>query len=309
VFDSEVAAAEAYRTGIVDAVSGLSPGTAAQLNGLPGTRLLLYPGTTLMAVVLNLRPSHPEFREASIRRALLAAIDRHRLVSGPLGGFAVLANAPIPPSSWAYDPVASSMIEHDSGAAAGALEDAGWKIGAGGWTPPDAEQPLALGLLSPDASANPIAHEMAAAVVADWTEFGLDVAPVDASAVELGARARAGDFDALLLGVNIGLDPDLYPILASTQTTTIGSNIGGLQDADLDALLEAARGSGDLEARKAAYSALQVRLADEMYLLPLAFRDVVVVANDRLIGPRTRPAGDPADRFWDVLTWRLAVDR
>ena len=37
--------------------------------------------------------------------------------------------------------------------------------------------------------------------------------------------------------------------------------------------------------------------------------DEVVVAHDTLEGPVPRQASDPSDRFWDVLTWRLAVDR
>jgi hypothetical protein len=36
------------------------------------------------------------------------------------------------------------------------------------------------------------------------------------------------------------------------------------------------------------------------------FRDEVVVFRDSLSGPTPRPIGDPGERFWDVLTWRLA---
>ena len=76
--------------------------------------------------------------------------------------------------------------------------------------------------------------------------------------------------------VTIGLDPDLYPLLASTQTVTGASNVIGVQDPVLDALLTAARAPGTPEARLAAYAALQVQLAKGRYLLPLAFQDEVV---------------------------------
>jgi ABC-type transport system substrate-binding protein len=169
---------------------------------------------------------------------------------------------------------------------------------------------LVTELLSADADANPIAHQMAAAVAADWQGIGLAVSHLAMPPAELtSTRLRAADFDAVLLSVNVGLDPDLYPLLASTQTITTGSNISGLQDLALDSLLVAARSPGTLEQRKAAYSALQRQLAAGVYLLPLAFRDVVMVASNRLSGPRVRTVADPADRFWDVLTWRLAVDR
>ena len=109
--------------------------------------------------------------------------------------------------------------------------------------------------------------------------------------------------------VTIGLDPDLYPLLASSQTRTGGSNIAGVQDPALDKLLTAARAPGTDEARKAAYSALEKRLGTGRYLLPLAFSDEAVVVRDTVEGPSARQVADPADRFWDVLTWRLAADR
>ena len=61
--------------------------------------------------------------------------------------------------------------------------------------------------------------------------------------------------------------------------------------------------------REAAYSALEKQLAAGRYLLPLAFADEVVVARDTLEGPAIRQVADGADRFWDVLTWRLAAGR
>jgi hypothetical protein len=33
------------------------------------------------------------------------------------------------------------------------------------------------------------------------------------------------------------------------------------------------------------------------------------VIRDTVSGPVPRQVADPSDRFWDVLTWRLAADR
>jgi ABC-type oligopeptide transport system substrate-binding subunit len=83
------------------------------------------------------------------------------------------------------------------------------------------------------------------------------------------------------------------------------SNIIGLQDPTLDALLVAARQPGTMAERTAAYAALQSQLVKGVYMLPLAFADESVVVRDIVQGPSVREVGDPADRFWDVLTWRL----
>jgi ABC-type oligopeptide transport system substrate-binding subunit len=74
-------------------------------------------------------------------------------------------------------------------------------------------------------------------------------------------------------------------------------------------LLTAARRPGTIEARKAAYTALQTQLTAGRYLLPIAFADEVVVVGKDVQGVVVQPVADPSDRFWDVLTWRLANDR
>ena len=83
----------------------------------------------------------------------------------------------------------------------------------------------------------------------------------------------------------------------------------GVQSAELDTLLEKARAPGSASARHGAYSALQKALAAGRYLLPVAFADEVVVLRDTVQGPAIRQVTDGSDRFWDVLTWRLAVGR
>jgi len=147
-------------------------------------------------------------------------------------------------------------------------------------------------------------------VVRDWTALGFAVTHVALPPGEFVTdRLATGRFQVAVVDVTVGLDPDLYPLLASSQTLTGGSNVMGVQDRALDALLTKARATDTDAARKAAYSALQKQLAAGRYLLPLAFADEVVVVHDTLEGPVPRQASDPSDRFWDVLTWRLAVDR
>jgi ABC-type oligopeptide transport system substrate-binding subunit len=74
-------------------------------------------------------------------------------------------------------------------------------------------------------------------------------------------------------------------------------------------LLSAARAPGTEDARRAAYRTLQEALVAGQYVLPIAFRDEVVVVRDTVQGPAPRLISSSGDRFWDVLTWRLASDR
>ena len=299
-----------FRTGDLDAASGLSPQLAVELSDGGTSRLVRYPGATLAAGLLNLRPSHPEFANPAVRTGLLAAIDRERLIKEAYAGAAQAANGPIPPVSPFYDPAASPVIAHSRSAATKAFQAAGWTKGPAGWSLPKARKPLAIEVLSPTDEANHPAFAAAEAVVRDWRQLGLTVTHVPlAPGVFVTDRLSTGAFQVAIADVRMGLDADLYPLLASSQTLTGGSNVMGVQDPALDKLLVKARAPGTEAARKAASSALQRQLTKGRYLLPLAFPDVVVVLRDTVQGPVVRQVTDPSDRFWDVLTWRLAVDR
>ena len=307
--DSEALAAD-YAAGRLDAASGVDPAVAAGLAAAPDSRLLRYPGSTLTAVIFNLRPDHRAFSTPDVRTGLLAAIDGEALISEAFQDAATEADSLIPPSSPWFDATVDAAVAHDVAAAAAALEKAGWTKLDGAWRLPGAKADLRIELLSPERTSNAAVHAAAAAVARDWSAFGLDVEHVALPAGEfVSDRLAEGDYDVAVVDLAIGLDPDLYPLLASTQTLTGGSNVMGLQDAALDALLVAARKPGPDDARAAAYAALQAQLAKGRYVLPMAFADETVVVHEALQGPEIHQVSDPSDRFWDVLTWRLADDR
>ncbi len=307
--DPQALAAD-FRAGDLDAVSGIPPDLAAELGATPGSRLLRYPGSTLTAVLLNLRPTHPEFANAKVRTALLAGIDRTRIMEGAYAMSAATATGPIPPSSPWFDPAADPPVAFDRKASRAVLKAEGWTKKDDGWYLPNAKTPLTIELLSPTKGVNPGLFATAEAVAADWVALGLSVTHLPLPPGEfVTERLQTGAFQVAVVDIAVGLDPDLYPLLASTQTLTGGSNVIGLQDPALDALLVKARAPGTDVERAAAYSALEKGMAAGRYLLPLTFADEVVVARDTLQGPVVRQVTDPSDRFWDVLTWRLAVDR
>jgi peptide/nickel transport system substrate-binding protein len=296
-----------WDAGALDAASGLQPADARALADTVGARLVTYPGTTLLAAGLNLRAGRAEFQDPAVRKALLQAIDRDALASSTFGGFGVRADSMIPPTSPMFDAEASKPIPVDVQAAKKGLTTAGWKQSGNSWIPKGKTDPIVIELLSPEEQANPIAYAAAAAVVDAWHGIGLAVRQVPLPASELiGVRLADGKFSVVVAPFAIGLDPDLYPLLAASQTRAGGSNVVGLQDPELDKLLVAARSPVDEGARVAAYRALQARLEERAYMLPLAFRSEYVVFRDTVDGPAARPVASSGDRYWDVLTWRLA---
>jgi peptide/nickel transport system substrate-binding protein len=308
-FSDSTTLAAAYRSGSLDAAVALDPTDALDLAKLAGSRLLTYPTTTFTSVAINLRPGHPELAPAAVRKALLEALDRSALLTGVLAGTGIQADSPVPPGSWAFDPKASAPVKSSPTAAAAALRAAGWTKAAAGWEAPKEKVPFAFDLLSPAQDSNPIAWSAAEAVTSQWRSFGLKVSHVGLAPAELVSRLGAGTFVAALVDVNIGLDPDLYPLFASSQARNGGANITGIQDPTLNGLLVAARLPGTQAARKAAFSTLEAALVANPAMLPLFFQDDLVVVDSRVSGPAIQTLADLSDRFWDVLAWRLADGR
>ena len=297
-----------YTAGRLDAAVGLSAGDARTLATRPGSRLLGYPRTTFTGVVLNLRPGHTILQDVRLRLALLKAIDRPNLIDGLLAGSGRRADTPIPPSSWAFAPTAAAPVAYDPAAAATILRKAGWKKTAAGWIPPNAKQPLTIQLITLDAASNPTVAAVGQAVAVNWRTLGFTVKLLSLTPKQfVDEHLASGTFDAAIVDVNVGLDPDLYPFYASTQTTTGGANVTGIQVPALDRKLQAARRYASRAARLAAFKDLQAYLGSAEFTLPLFFRTEPVVLRDRVFGPTLREISDPGSRYWDVLTWRLAA--
>jgi len=309
-YPNAAALAAAFGAGELDMANGLPAATALELASLPGARIVRDPRATLTAVLFNLRPNHPITRDQNVRQALLKAIDRVKLVTDVLAGLGHRADSLIPPQSWAYVAKAAIPVAYSTTNAARQLKAAGWRKVNGKWHPPGSKNIFLIELITTTKTANPVVFEAAQFVARSWRSFGIPVKVVPLTPnVLVGERLARANFSVAVVDMNIGLDPDLYPLLASRQAGIGGSNLSGVQSLVLDDLLIAARKPAPTAARRSAWAKLQKFLSESQVTLPLAFRDDAIVVTDAVIGPRPHLLGDLSDRFWDVLTWRLASGR
>jgi cationic peptide transport system substrate-binding protein len=285
---------------------GLPAAAAQQLEALPDTHLIRDPRSTLTAVLFNLRTNHLTIRDERVRQALLQAVDRPKLVADVLAGFGRRADSLLPPQSWAYVARSAKPVPYSTKHAAQLLKAAGWRKVTGHWHTPGSKKIFTLQIITLTRATNPVVYAAAQFVAGSWRSFGITVTVAALTPNALAQRLAGANFTAAVVDVNIGLDPDLYPLLASRQAGSGGSNLSGVQSLVLDELLVAARKPGTLAQRRGAWAKLEAFLAESQVILPLAFRDDPMVVSDRVIGPAPHLQGDLSDRFWDVLTWRLA---
>jgi peptide/nickel transport system substrate-binding protein len=307
-FDDPAKAAAQFAAGKLDAVGGLTPEATDAALAKAGSSLVAYPMANLTGVVLNQRPG-TEFRDSNVRLGLLSAIDRAALLKQVLEGRGSVAQLPIPTWSapW-FDASALKTVTFDTTAAALDLTAAGWKKGASGWTLPKATAPYQLSLLSPDEATNPILYRTAVAVASDWRAIGLDVKLVAATSQDYLQQLSDGKFSAAVVDFELGLDPDLSPILHSSQAATGGSNVSGVADTNLDHLLQTAQQAISDSDRKTAVSAVEKYVSTNLPILSLCFSDYNFVVDGRVRGLDSNHIADPSGRYWDVIDWRLASD-
>ena len=238
----------------------------------------------------------------------MAADVRFERLVGALGGGGLRADVPYPPTAPYFDPDVATRVPFDVEAATKLLTEAAWTKGERGWIAPGKTEPYRIELLAPAAEVNPSVHAVASAVGAAWASFGIGVDVVELDAVQLGTRLEEGAFGATVVDIRLGADLDLYPLLAASQSKTGGGNVARYQDPGLDTLLARARSARGAVARREAVAALLAKLAADVPVLPLAWRDDPIAVQG-IEGMLPRLIVDVGDRFGDVLSWRLASDR
>jgi len=248
------------------------------------------------------------YARAEVRKSLSLAIDRQSIVVTVLGGYATAIMGPVPPGgSVKQTPVPQSA--NPTAAAVGVLTSAGWAYDGSARVWKNAAAKQTLNGITLRTSNVPELKAVASAVKADWEKLGI---PVNIELYEPGDLSqnviRPRKYEALLYGMVIGRDQDLYAFWDSKERNNPGLNIALYANKDVDALLEDARSSTDSMKRasdlqkiedivSADYPAAFVYAPNFTYALPEDLRGVVL---PQII--------IPADRFATAASWYRSID-
>jgi peptide/nickel transport system substrate-binding protein len=259
-------------------------------------------------VFLNLKNNDVDFfGQRDVRRALLLAIDRQRIIDNVLSGQAVLASGPILPGTWAADP-SILPLEYNPEEAARLLDGEGWVIPAGATPGTDAfvrmkdEVPLEFTLVYAE---DPRQGAIAAAIQKQWAQVGVkaELRPSNIRSL-LEDYLSPRTYQAALVDLNQAPypDPDPYYFWHQTQSPD-GQNYSQLDDRAISELLESARTEMFREERARLYRTFQYRFAYQLPALFL-FHPIYSYAVDaRVRGVSFGPLFDVSDRLASIDTW------
>ncbi|WP_190107649.1 ABC transporter substrate-binding protein [Streptomyces cinnamoneus] len=278
----------------------LPPNLAKGFKGDKGKLTLTAKTTDFRGVTLP--TAHKVTGDTAVRRALDLAVDRKAMVDKLLEGAGRAGYGPVPTDSEWF--ARGTERPHDLAKAKKLLDDAGWRPGGDGIREKDGER-ASFTLWFP--AGDKLREEHALAFASDAKKAGIE-AKVQSGTWEV-IEPRMKD-DAVLAGGGNPADPDfdLYNLLHSSLALDGFNNMAAYANPDVDKALEEGRRSGDKNARKAAYDAVQRGLADNPGYTFLTHVDHLYVMNDgwRELATQVEPHdhGLGAGPWWNVEDWQ-----
>jgi peptide/nickel transport system substrate-binding protein len=240
----------------------------------PSSQVALYPFRRPYAVLGIFNMRRPVLKDASLRRALNAAVDRGRLISDALGGLGRAATGPVWPDHW-----------------------------ANGDRPPEfTYSPRRLGLGKPRLTLtcifpSTVSERFALLVKRQLQSIGADLALEALSLDEFAHRLSTSDYDVLLTEAVAG--PGLVrPYLFWHSKGPY--NYGGFKSAKVDAALDSIRYAENDDAYRAGVAAFQQAIVDDPPAIFLTWSERARAVSTRF----DVPAEPGRDILSSIHLWR-----
>lgn len=180
----------------------------------------------------NLR--RPPFDDVRVRKALGMAIDANKIIKYVLYGQAEPISGPFVKETDYYNH-SIKPLPYDPEGALRLLNDAGWHHGEDGYLQKNGKR-MAFTLITNNG--NPLRKAILAIAQDAWKKIGIQVeTDLLEWSVFIQKRVNKLDFDALILGWSMGIDPDLYQIWHSSQSGEFQLNFVGFSNPEADDLI------------------------------------------------------------------------
>jgi peptide/nickel transport system substrate-binding protein len=239
-------------------------------------------------VYLGYNLEDPRFADRRVRQALTHAINKKEVIEGVLLGLGEESVGPYKPGTWYYNPNVP-RFDYDPEKAKALLAEAGWQPNGQGLLVKDG-RPFEFTILTNQG--NDLRVRTAEIIQRRLRQIGIKV---EIRTVEWAAFIKEfidkGQFEAVILGWNTGLDPDQYDIWNSTKTKPGELNFIHYRNPEVDALLDEGRHTFDREKRRQAYFKLQEILARDQPYTFLFIPDALPAISKRFRGIKPAPAG------------------
>jgi ABC-type transport system substrate-binding protein len=219
-----------------------------------------FSGTAFGYTYIGYNLRREPFTDVRVRRALGMAIDTQKIIDFLLYGQGEPITGPFVKQTDYYNHDLKPLPYDPQGAVA-LLEEAGWRKDNDGYFQKNGKR-LAFTLITNNG--NPLRKAVLAIAQDAWRKIGIQVeTDLLEWSVFIQKRVNQLDFDALILGWSMGIDPDLYQIWHSSQSGPYQLNFVGFTNPTADDLIVKIRQEYDHDRQVSFCRQLHEIIADE----------------------------------------------
>ncbi|MET9090267.1 ABC transporter substrate-binding protein [Streptomyces sp. NPDC004237] len=263
--------AGSLQSGQVDVISSVGKANEAALKG--GQVTLQHRANPGVVFGLGLNNARPLFKDAKVRQAVQAAVDRKQIAdtvfpTGTQPATSVLAHTTPDYTNLAAD------LSTDPAKAKSLLDQAGWKAGGDGIRTKDGKKLSLTITWFPNAATNQPALEL---VQQQLKAVGIDVVLRQLPVTQFATTVQSGDFDVVWGNVTRA-DPD---ILRTSFSTQLG-NFYHLPASSLDTALTAQAATTDTAKRAQLVAEAQKLLVQNAYNVPVVELQTQLGVSDKV---------------------------
>lgn len=253
-------------------------------------------------VMVFFKTSQEVLSDIKVRQALVQAVDKNQIVSG-IGYSVVTSNQPFLPGHPGYDKSISQLV-YNQVAAEALLDQAGWIKGADGMRQKSGKS-LSFSLYSQSTSEYAYVTQK---LQTDWSKIGVKVDVLLQPDSDLQTTVTGHNYDALLYGVSLGIDPDVYAYWGSTQADERAANrvnFSEYRSTTADRALEAGRTRTDGALRAVKYKPFLEAWRNDAPALALYQPRYLYITRDKVHGFNPTTINNASDRYADVSQWKI----
>lgn len=259
-------------------------------------------------VMVFFKTSQEILSDVKVRQALVQAANKDQIISG-IGYSVVSSNQPFLPGHPGYDK-SIPQLSYNRPAAEALLDQAGWVRAADGIRQKNGKQ-LSFSLYSQSTSEYAYVTQK---LQEDWAKIGVKVDVLLQPDSDLQTTVTGHNYDALLYGVSLGIDPDVYAYWGSTQADERAANrvnFSEYRSATADRALEAGRTRTDDSLRAVKYRPFLEAWRNDAPALALYQPRYLYITRDAIFGFDPTVINSASDRYANVVDWKIrqqAVD-
>ena len=303
VFSSDEQMIEQFNERKVDGMVGLTS-VSSDINNADS--VISYSFPLRASVMVFFKTSQGVLADKQVRQALVRATDTNAII-GALGYPAVPVTEPLLRSQLGYDP-ALQQASFDAPAAKKMLDDAGWTAQKDGIRVKDGKK-LQFSL---HAMNNPEFVKVSKLLQQQWRAVGVDMKVSLESGSELDAVVSSHDYDALLNGITIGADPDVYAFWHSSQADVRSQtrlNFSEYKSSVVDESISAGRTRSSEKLRAIKYKPFLQAWQQDAPAVGLYQPRFLYVSREPIYGLREHPITTGLGRYSNVAHWQIRQAR